>query len=232
MRIAFQGFRGDYDLMNTIGSQVIVDQRLSGSELASSYSRREGILVVQPPDAVSHSVEIVLLEGQSNEPLAPKTFVEALDAMLSCSFKVIVLLETPAASFSPTEAHVIERMAGPADIVRIKLPAVRKVAPIGPEGLRSVGGLVGEERTGLLWAHSKMMNFSKSEAAVVWTMLRSSRHYATTSDLMSTLDIYESARSANKLRQFIHRIRRKLSMVGDPAIVISNRKGYGLVAPE
>lgn len=238
--------------MNTVHFRGMVDDTIErDSESTSISSRHEGVLVVYPRDGVSQLAGLELRQGEGDKPLVAKSFAEACDAMLTCSFKVIVVLETSTAVFSPIEAHVIARMAGPADIVRMKLSAVPKVAPglpagargvhaqvgnvVSPmvrEGWRSVGGLIGEERTGQLWAHGNPLSFSKSEAAFVWIMLRKPNDFVSSSEFLSTMRNPDSAGSGSKLRQFIHRIRRKLSNAGKPAIVISNRKGYGLMVPE
>jgi hypothetical protein len=238
--------------MNTSFHPVVIDDASGRSSEANGVALpRDDVLVVYPRGDISELSGLELRQGQDGKPIDARSFAEACDAMLTCPCDVIVLLETSVAAFSAIELNVLSRLAGPARILRMKVPFSSKRLPQLPpgsgafsarsvgntvsetvrDGWHSVGGLVGEELTGKLWADGNLIHFSNSEAALVWVLLRAPSHLASKSDLVNAMRNPESASSDNKLRQFIHRIRRRLSDANDPAFLVARRNGYELIPP-
>lgn len=171
--------------------------------------------------------------------------------LLTEKVEMVLLVETPEAPLLAFERDVVVRLAGEARVLLLTLrgvavgpvfpfPAARAASPrldqktkadASRVGHATVGGLIGNERTYQLWANGNPLVFTKTEEALLWVLLRAPNRSAKISEMKAAMRNPQSPGSDNTLRQFVHRIRRKLADAGQPAVIVSRPNGYELLSP-
>ena len=207
--------------------------------------RGVGLTLVVQSQGYSSAAPAIALNLTGPAPRVVHSFPEACTVLLSEPVAVVLLVDSPDAAFSESVLDVIGKLAGTASIVLVQpwralqagTPAweAQTSAPstdTDPSRSLAVGTLHYNPMFGRFKANDQFLNLSHAETRLLLDVISAPGQCIAVKDLANGHGVTGEQRSYGVVRQYVHRIRRKLSGAGDPALLVSTRSGYALLSPD
>lgn len=219
---------------------------VDGMELAASAG--------DPPPRLDARVTLVLTRSATADPAANvavtrldsgpveyvSSFSVACQLIIANRVSQVVVLETASRELDKFEVRVLMALAKDTPLVRLRVPEWRSLQTAPParhdERHAAAEPAADEVQVGRLRVRRCARNFcvgdiyvpiTSTESELLWML--ATRGVTSEASLRLAFKNPEAPTIGSVVRQYIHRLRRKLELSGRAASIVSVRGGYGLV---
>lgn len=226
---------------------VTAMRRAIGKGVVHQGAERRTTLVLCKSEAVAESSQAMVRRVDREEVMVVTSFSTACRMIVGNAADQIIILETDDLKLDEFEVDVIRRLSEDLPVVRVSLPETRRAATRAGRGTdlgvslhQRPGSDVVEARLGRLsleryarWfsVDNQPTPISVTESELLWALVSSPTGVVSVADLKGVFRNPAARGSSNLLRQYIHRLRTKLTQAGGPAVILSIRGGYCLRLP-
>jgi DNA-binding response OmpR family regulator len=223
---------------------IVSAMRCAIGDVVHQGVERRTTLVFCKSEAVARSSQVTVRRLDREDLKTVTSFSTACRLLVGNAADQVVIIETDELKLDEFEVDVIRRLSQNLPVLRVSLSEKDQNPLVSAGAGASLPQLPGsdamEARLGRLsierysrWfsVDNHPTHISVTEAELLWALVSAPTGVVSTAKLKSVFRNPAAPGSSSLLRQYILRLRRKLTGAGRPAVILSIRGGYCLRLP-